>query len=91
MPNDITKEDVKNWKKAHNEATLGGIMPVPVDVTYAGCYIGEKLRKDKLLSRDEIDDLLFALGRHSFMDIKNTWKRAMEKYSELKENKIGLK
>lgn len=90
MPDDITRADVRAWNKAHLEVTMGGLMPIPIDCTYAGCYLESKIRKEKLLPKDEVDDLLFYLGTKSFMDGKHTWERAMKKYNELKELK-GLK
>lgn len=87
MPNDITKEEIKQWKKDHKEATESGFLPIPIDVTYPGCYIASRIRKEKLLPEHEIQELLFTLGRTSFVNMKNSWKHAMEQLEELRENK----
>ena len=91
MPNDIIKEDVEIWKRIHDMLTFDGVEDVPIDVTCVGCYLGEKCEKEKLLTNDETEILLWELGGQSSRDRKGTWKRAMEKYDELKKNKAGSK
>lgn len=87
MPQDITQEDVNNFKSQHQQAVgdddlMGGI--ISKDVTYPGCYIASRLRESGKMSDEEIDSLLFDLGKQAFMDQKGHWKRCMQTFQKIK-------
>ena len=86
MPVDITKEDVASFKRQHDEASMGGLLAnlISIDVTFPGCYIASRLRESRKMSEDDIQGLLFTLGRVAAFDQKGHWKRCMQVYKKHK-------
>jgi len=87
MPKDITSEDVISFKRQHEEASMGGLlsMMISIDVTFPGCYIASRLRASGKVPEDDIQNLLFTLGRQAVSDQKGHWKRCMQAYKKYKK------
>lgn len=79
VPLDITKEDVNDWKRQHDEAMAASGLPaafrnmMPIDVAYSGCWLGKELRA-RGASEERVAELCRENG--ASMDFAGFWTRA---------------
>lgn len=75
---DITKEQLATWKRVDEEtrrnSPLGTISSslVPIDVTYSGMWLGEKLR-ELGVDEERISTINFNLGRRALLKRNEIW------------------
>lgn len=99
---EITPELVADWKRQTAEA-MGPLaaMPgfcrlIPIDATYAGCWLGYKMRSlttdkgERAFDDMRIENIIFNLGRNAVGNYKSSWKNAMTAWNGAKSASKSL-